>query len=217
VRTINRLLERWGVLDGQKRTRRPPPSPAWHLPEVASKRQELDSFNVVEGLVIRDSLQIEVLNGLSLHSGLAASFPVEASVTAKLVVESLIGHWRALGLPGFAPFDHDTIFPGPHSRPDVVGRVSRLGLSLGVVPVFVVPHEMGFQSMIENSNRNWQAKVWARFQYGWLPALQGQSQRYVTACVATEPIALSQPRSGVPSRNDGGWTSSLGPLAGSSL
>jgi hypothetical protein len=76
------------------------------------------------------------------------------------VVESLIGHWRALGLPGFAPFDHDPIFPGPHSRPDVVGRVSRLCLSLGVVPVFVVPHEMGFQSMIENSNGNWQAKVW---------------------------------------------------------
>jgi hypothetical protein len=181
VRTINRILERRGALDGQRRSRRPAPPPGWHLPEVASKRRELDSFDVVEGLVIKGGPQIEVLNGISLHGGLPASFPVEASVTAKLVVESLIEHWRAFGLPGYAQFDNDTIFQGPHTHPDVVGRVSRLCLSLGVVPVFVVPHEFGFQSMIENFNGTWQAKVWARFQHGSLPDLQGHSQRYVTA------------------------------------
>src|SRR5262249_53909533 len=103
------------------------------------------------------------------------------SVTAKLVVESLIEHWRAFGLPGYAQFDNDTIFQGTHAHPDVVGRVSRLCLSLGVVPVFVVPHEFGFQSMIENYNGTWQAKVWARFLHGSLADLQGHSQRYVTA------------------------------------
>src|SRR5262249_16355242 len=84
VRTINRILERRGALDGQRRTRRPAPPPGWHLPEVASKRRELDSFDVVEGLVIKGGPQVEVLNGMSLHCGLAASWPVEASVTAKL-------------------------------------------------------------------------------------------------------------------------------------
>lgn len=181
VRTINRILERRGVLDGQKRIRRPAPPLGWHLPEVASKRRELDSFDVVEGLVIQGGPQVEVLNGISLHGGLAASWPVEASVTAKLVVASLIEHWRAFGLPGYAQFDNDTIFQGTHAHPDVIGRVSRLCLSLGVVPVFVVPHEFGFQSMIENYNGTWQAKVWARFQHGSLADLQGQSQRYVTA------------------------------------
>jgi putative transposase len=181
VRTINRILERRGALDGQKRTRRPAPPPGWHLPEVASKRRELDSFDVVEGLVIKGGPQIEVLNGISLHGGLATSYPVEASVTAKFVVESLIAHWRAFGLPGYAQFDNDTIFQGTHAHPDVIGRVSRLCLSLGVVPVFVVPHEFGFQSMVENYNGTWQAKVWARFQHGSLPDLQGHSQRYVTA------------------------------------
>jgi hypothetical protein len=181
VRTINRILERRGALDGQKRTRRPAPPPGWHRPEVASKRRELDSFDVVEGLVIKGGPQIEVLNGISLHGGLATSYPVEASVTAKFVVESLIEHWRAFGLPGYAQFDNDTIFQGTHAHPDVIGRVSRLCLSLGVVPVFVVPHEFGFQSMVENYNGTWQAKVWARFQHGSLPDLQGHSQRYVTA------------------------------------
>ena len=181
VRTINRILERRGALDGRRRIRRPAPPPGWHLPEVASKRRELDSFDVVEGLVIKGGPQVEVLNGISLHGGLAASWPMEASVTAKVVVESLIEHWRAFGLPGYAQFDNDTIFQGTHAHPDVIGRVSRLCLSLGAVPVFVVPHEFGFQSMIENYNGTWQAKVWARFQHGSLADVQGHSQRYVAA------------------------------------
>jgi hypothetical protein len=141
----------------------------------------LDSFDVVEGLVIKDGPQVEVLDGVSLHGGLAASWPVQASVTAKLVVESLVEHWRAFGLPGYAQFDNDTIFQGTHAHPDVIGRVSRLCLSLGVTPVFVVPREFGFQSMVENYNGTWQAKVWARFEHGSLSDLQGHSQRYVTA------------------------------------
>jgi hypothetical protein len=181
VRTIHRILERRGALDGQRRTRRPAPPPGWYLPEVLSKGRELDSFDVVEGLVIKDGPQVEVLNGISLHGGLPASFPVRASVTAKVVVESLIEHWRAFGLPGYAQFDNDTIFQGPHAHPDVIGRVSRLCLSLGVIPVFVVPREFGFQSAIENYNGTWQAKVWARFEHGSLPDLRGHSQRYVTA------------------------------------
>ncbi|MGZ3489570.1 MAG: hypothetical protein ACXVBY_22245, partial [Isosphaeraceae bacterium] len=140
-----------------------------------------DSFDVVEGLVIKGGPQIEVLNGVSLHGGLVGSWPVEASVTAKVVVASLVEHWRVFGRPGYAQFDNDTIFQGTHAHPDVVGRVSRLCLGLGVVPVFVVPHEFGFQSMVENYNGTWQAKVWARFEHGALPDLQGRSQRYVTA------------------------------------
>ena len=177
VRTINRILERRGVLDGQRRPRRPPSRPGWYLPEVATERRELDSFDVVEGLVIKGGPQVAVLNGLSLHGGLAGSWPGEASVTAKLVVESLVEHWWEFGLPGYAQFDHDTIFPGPHARPDVIGRVSRLCLSLGVVPVFVVSREFGFQAMIENYNGTWQAKVWSRFEHESLPGLRESSQR----------------------------------------
>src|SRR5512146_1974658 len=115
------------------------------------------------------------------HAAFQMHFTGRTRVTAKLVVASLVEHWREFGLPGYAQFDNDTIFQGTHAHPDVIGRVSRLCLSLGVVPVFVVPHEFGFQSMIENYNGTWQAKVWARFQHGSLADLQGQSQRYVTA------------------------------------
>jgi hypothetical protein len=181
VRTINRILGRRGALDGRPRTRRPPPPTGWYLPEVARAGAELDSIDVVEGLVIRDGPHVEVLNVVSLHGGLIDSWPVEAPVTSALIVQSLVEHWREVGLPGYAQFDNDMIFHGTHRYPDALGRVVRVCLSLGVVPVFVPPRETGFQAMIESYNGWWQAKVWSRFQHADLEGLQGCSGRYVTA------------------------------------
>jgi hypothetical protein len=181
VRTINRILRRRGALDGRQRTRRPPPPRGWYLPELARAQVELDSFDIVEGLVIKDGPQVEVLNGVSLHGGLAASWPVQSPVTTDLTLASLQEHWRAVGLPCYAQFDNGPIFQGTHRWPDALGRVSRLCLGLGVVPVFVPPAEMGFQAMIESYNGWWQARVWARFQHPDLDALQQRSLRHVQA------------------------------------
>jgi putative transposase len=181
VRTINRILGRRGALDGRKRTRRPPPPKGWYLPDVAKALAELDSIDIVEGLVIKDGPHVEVLNAASLHGGLTASWPVESPVTSERTVQSLVEHWHAVGLPSYAQFDNDMIFHGTHRYPDALGRVIRLCLSLGVVPVLVPPRETGFQAMIESYNGWWQTKVWSRFQHQDLEDLQGHSQRYVAA------------------------------------
>jgi hypothetical protein len=181
VRTINRILGRRGALDGRKRTRRPPPPTGWYLPDVAQTLAELDSIDIVEGLVIKGGPHVEVLNAVSLHGGLTASWPVESPVTSELTIQSLVEHWRAVGLPAYAQFDNDPIFHGTHRYPDALGRVIRLCLSLKVVPVFVPPRETGFQAMIESYNGWWQSKVWSRFQHHDLVDLQGHSQRYVAA------------------------------------
>jgi putative transposase len=196
IRTIGRILGRRGALDRRRRVRRPPPPRGWYLPEVAARHVELDSFDIVEGLVIKDGPQVEILNGVALHGGLVASWPMAAPVTAKAVVGALIEHWRTHGLPGYAQFDNDTIFQGTHTHPDVIGRVMRLCLSLGVIPVFVPPREMGFQAMIEGYNGQWQAKVWARFAHGSLAELEGRSGRYVAAVHRTraDRIEAAPPR-----------------------
>jgi transposase len=181
LRTINRILSRRGALDGRRRTRRPPPPRGWYLPEVATAKAELDSFDIVEGLVIKDGPQLEVLNGVSLHGGLVVSWPTVSPVTAAMTVQSLVEHWRLVGLPGYAQFDNDMIFQGTHRYPDALGRIIRLCLSLDVVPVFVPPRETGFQAMIESYNGWWQAKVWSRFQHAHLEDVQGHSQKYVQA------------------------------------
>jgi putative transposase len=181
TRTINRILGRRGTLDGKTRTRRPPPPTGWYLPEVAAAKAELDSIDIVEGLVIKDGPQVEVLNGVSMHGGLVVSWPIASPVTAEMTVRSLATHWREVGLPGYAQFDNDMIFHGTHRYPDALGRVLRLCLSLGVVPVLVPPRETGFQAMIESYNGWWQAKVWSRFQHHDLEELQGHSRKYVAA------------------------------------
>jgi transposase-like protein len=183
VRTIGRILERRGALDGRRRVRRPPPPPGWYLPELAAGRAELDSFDIVEGLVIKGGPAVEVLNVTSLHGGLVNSWAT-AGITAKAAVEALVEHWRAVGLPDYAQFDNDTIFQGAHQHPDVVGRVTRTCLGLGVVPVFAPPRETGFQAAIESYNGRWQAKVWARFVHESLSDLRGRSDRYVAAARA---------------------------------
>jgi hypothetical protein len=181
VRTINRILGRRGALDGRHRTRRPAPPRGWYLPDLAAAQVELDSFDVVEGLVIKDGPEVEVLNGVSLHGGLIVSWPTAAPVTAAMTVESLTAHWREVGLPRYAQFDNAMIFQGTNRYPDALGRVIRLCLSLDVVPVFVPPREMGFQAMIESYNGWWQARVWTRFQHPDLEHLQDRSSRHVTA------------------------------------
>jgi len=181
LRTINRILARRGALDARPRTRRPPPPRGWYLPDLAKARAELDSFDIVEGLVIKGGPEVEVLNGVSLHGGLVVSWPTVSPVTAEMTVASLTEHWRAVGLPNYAQFDNDMIFQGTHRYPDALGRITRLCLSLGIVPVFVPPRETGFQAMIESYNGWWQAKVWSRFQHAGLEDLQGHSQKYVAA------------------------------------
>src|SRR5262249_39687796 len=85
------------------------------------------------------------------------------------------------GLPGYAQFDNDTIFPGAHPWPDTFGRVTRLCLQLGVPPVFAPPRETGFQAAIENYNGRWQARGWRRFQHDSRETLRGHSDRFVAA------------------------------------
>ena len=180
VRTIGRILERRGALDGHKRVRRPAPPAGWYLPEVASRRCELDSFDVVEGLVIEGGTEVRVLNGVSLHGGLVVSWPCETIDTPR-VMKALAEHWRVFGLPSFAQFDNDTLFQGAHQFADSIGRVIRFCLSLGVTPVFAPPLETGFQAAIESFNARWQAKVWQRFHHDSLGDLQARSLRYIRA------------------------------------
>jgi len=180
VRTIGRILQRFGVLDGRRRVRRPPPPKGWYLPSVARVQAEIDSFDTITDLVIKGGYDVTVLNGISLHGGLPASWP-EPRLTAKIAVERLLEHWQIYGLPTYVKFDNDTIFQGAHQWPNSFGRVTRLCLQLGVTPVFTPPREPGFQAEIESFNGRWQRAVWHRFVHRNIKALKSRSDRFLKA------------------------------------
>lgn len=179
-RPFGRILARRGALDGRRRTRHPAPPKGWYLPDVVSGLAELDSFDIVEGLIIRGGFEVEVLNVGSLLGGLCGSWPASL-ITAKMAVKCIIEHWQRVGLPDYAQFDNDTIFQGTHHWPDSFGRVIRLCLGLDVVPVFAPPQETGFQAAIENYNGRRQAKVRRRFEHAGYPQLRERSDAFVDA------------------------------------
>ena len=197
VRTIGRILSRRGALDGRVRVRRPPPPRGWHLPDLAARRAELDSFDIVEDLVIEGGEHVDVLTGVSFHGGLAAAWPMHR-VPAIAVVQKLENHWREAGLPTYAQFDNDRRFQGPGRWKDSVGRVMRLCLSLGVCVVFAPPREHGFQNDVERFNLLWQQKVWRRFRHADLADLCTRSRRYIEASRYRHAVRIGD----APSRSD---------------
>ena len=181
LRTIGRIFERHGALDGNRRRRFAPPPPGWYLPRAVGAFQELDSFDIIEGLVIKGGFRFEVLNAISLQGSLAASWPCIDIVNTDKTIGCMIGHWKEFGLPLYAQFDNDTIFQGAQAHPDVVGRVIRMCLSLGVTPVFAPPRQVGFQAKIENYNGQWEDKVWARFKHKTFLDMLARSDAYAAA------------------------------------
>jgi hypothetical protein len=178
VRTIGRILARQGLLDARGRVRRPAPAPGWYLPDLHGGGVELDSFDVIEDLPLEGLCQ--VFTTRALFGAAVGAWPAAQTNTTE-IVEFMQEHWRGHGLPGFAQFDNDTRFPGGHNHPDVVGRVMRLCLALGVTPVFAPPLQQGFQGMIEHFNGLWQKKVWQRFHHPSLEALVVASHRFTDA------------------------------------
>lgn len=180
LRTIGRILERRGALDARQRERRPAPPPGWHLPLVAARQEELDLVDVVEDLKLLDGPLLDVLTGISLHGALPAAWPLLRASTSA-ILPCLQAHWQRFGCPGYAQFDNDTRFQGPHQHRDVIGRVSRQCLQLGITPVFVAPAELGLQNAIEQFNGLFQAKVWRRFQFRSVAGFARHTARYVAA------------------------------------
>lgn len=190
LRTIGRILERHGALDHHHRIRRPPPPPGWHLPAVAARQVELDLFDFVEDLKLADGPLVDVLTGVALHGGRPAAWPLVPASTDR-VLPCLVAHWQTHGLPGFAQFDNDTRFQGAHQHPDAFGRVTRLCLQLGVTPVFVPPREFGLQNPIEAFNALYRAKVWRRFQFAALAAMETHTQHYLVARIQRLAVRLA--------------------------
>lgn len=183
VRTIGRILHRYGLLDGRRRTRQLAPPPGWYLPDVAAARAELDLCDVVEDLRIEGGPLVSILTTRALWGPTLGAWPAE-NLSARFVLQTLQRHWSGHGLPDYVQFDNDTRFQGPHSHPDVLGRVIRFCLSLEVTPVFAPPAEHGFQNANESFNSLWLAKVWHRFHHASLAALRTASARFVQAYYA---------------------------------
>jgi hypothetical protein len=183
--------------------RRPAPPKGWYLPDVAAGSAEVDCFDFIEDLKIAQGPLVNVLTAKSLHGTLTDAW-VMLQHSAKGSVPCVLGRWQRDGLPDYAQFDNDTVFQGAHQFADTVGRISRLCLALGIIPVFVPPLEHGMQNTIESFNGLWQAKVWQRYHVGSAAELQARSDAYIAAHRARsrQTAEAAPPRRPMPERFD---------------
>jgi hypothetical protein len=178
--TINRVLKRHGVTDHHTRIRRAAPPKGWYLPQVAAGQAELDCFDFIEDLKIAGGPVLNVLTAKSLHGALTDAW-VLPQLSAKGSLPCMLSRWRRDGLPAYAQYDNHNVFQGAHQFAHAVGRISRLSLALGIIPVFVPPLEHGMQNTIESFNGLWQAKVWQRHHVASVPELRVRSDAYIAA------------------------------------
>jgi hypothetical protein len=157
VRTLGRILARRGARDGQARVRRPAPPRGWYVPAVAQGPADCACCDVVEGLVWRGGPAVAGRPALAVHAGLPETWPTTGITTGR-VLPALESRWRARGLPAVAQVDNDTCCQGPHHFPDGGGRVARLCLQLGSVPVRAPLQDPSFQAALESLNGRGQAK-----------------------------------------------------------
>ncbi len=180
VRTIARVLARHGIVR-QRRVRRTPPLPGWHLPDVAAGRAELDACDFVEGLTFSRQRSFDVLTAISLWGHCATAQLIRPRKNLTAACRGLTSRWRRWGLPTYAQFDNDSIFQGSHGHPSHLGRLVHYCLCLGVIPVFAPPREQGFQNQIESFNALWQAKVWHRRRHRNAAQLHGRNTAFLAA------------------------------------
>jgi transposase len=176
-RTIANILKRNGMVDRRLRIRRAAPPPGWYLTDLLKRKQELDSFDIIEGLYLQGGQEVQFLHGISLHGNLLHSLSME-TVTAENTALALMEHWKQFGLPKYVQFDNDMVFQGPRKE-NAVGKIIRLCLSLKVIPIFVTPYEQGFQGKIERFNREIQEKFWRRRRFKSLKEVDRRLEEYI--------------------------------------
>jgi hypothetical protein len=197
VRTIARVLARHGAVR-QRRVRRAPPAPGWHLPDVAAGRAELDACDFVEGLTFSRQRSFDVLTAISLWGHCATAQLIQPRKHLAATCRALTKRWRRWGLPAYAQFDNDSIFQGSHGHPSHLGRLVHYCLCLGVVPVFAPPREQGFQNHIEGFNALWQAKVWHRRRHRNAAQLRGRNEAFLCAHHTKHALRIEAAPSRVP-------------------
>jgi hypothetical protein len=139
---------RWGVIDRVRRMRRPTPAPRVVSAGGSRRRGGAGLLRFHRGPEDRRWPAADLLTATSLHGGLVDAWALLRR-TAKSTVDCLVERWRREGLP--TQFDNDTVCQGARQFPDAIGRVSRLCLALGVIPLFAPPRDPGFQNAIDST------------------------------------------------------------------
>lgn len=98
--------------------------------------------------------------------------------TTATVITHLKKVWKTRGIPQGLQMDNDTAFYGSRRVPRLVSHVVRLGLYLGIEPIFIPVGEAERNGDVEQLHGVWDKAVWQRIDFATVRAAQGFTPRF---------------------------------------
>ncbi len=100
------------------------------------------------------------------------------SQSADNVCKSLVQFWKIAGIPDFLQMDNYLSFWGSLNKPNALGKVIRLCLLHGVIPIFIPVREPWRNGIIEHFNKKMQSAVLSTKEYTSIEEIQSASDNF---------------------------------------
>lgn len=145
--TINRILQRHGLVAKPRYTPRGTPYPA----VVARRPNHVHQLDLVGPRHLRGGERFYGVHLIDAYSNAVALEAVPSKRDVE-VVAAVVAAWQRLGLPRLVQVDNELSFRGSNRYPRSFGLFLRLCLSLGVEVVFIPEGEPWRNGIIERFN-----------------------------------------------------------------
>jgi putative transposase len=153
LRTINRVLERHGLITRQRGAyvAKGTTYPALH----AERAGHVHQTDFVGPCYLQGPVRFYSLHSVDLATGRCGVQPV-GNRSSQPTLDALWAIWSRLGIPEHQQVDNEMVFYGSRAHPRGMGPLIRLCLASGVEPWFIPPAEPWRNGVIEKFNDIWQ-------------------------------------------------------------
>lgn len=101
-----------------------------------------------------------------------------ADKTTVSAIQHLKTIWKTRGIPHMLQMDNDGAFYGSRKVPQLVGRIPRLCLYVGIEPLFIPVGEPARNGEVEQAHRIWDKAVWQQMSFASVQAAQAFTPQF---------------------------------------
>ena len=175
-----------------------PPLPVWTIdriikqnglkkikPSLPKRKNEYPDYSIaytheldlVGPRYLKDSEKYYFCNIIDTNTH-CVNINVDKNKKTEFMVKSVVRFWKEFGIPDFLQMDNELSFRGSNRHPHHFGRLIRLALSLGVVPVFIPQAEPWRNGIIEKFNNTFDKKFFRTQKFESYQHLIEQSKKF---------------------------------------
>lgn len=144
-----------------------------------TKVNEMHQIDIVGPRYIRGYGSISSINMIDIVSN-KAHIQQYTSGTMDYVLELLQEYWTNNAIPDYLQMDNGGCFIGDLKHPRHFSRVVRLGMYLGIEPVFIAKSKPWMNGSIESFNDEFEEKLWSKEKFKNIEHIRKESKIFLT-------------------------------------